>query len=77
MPSVSAASRRMPSRFIVSFAARAVGITCVTPAASSATSASVAIASISGTTMCGRSCSISRVSAAASVIAITCARCAT
>ena len=76
-PSVSAASRRMPSRFIVSWAARALGMTSATPARSMSTSTSVAIASISGTMICGRSCSMSFRSAPASVIVITCVRCAT
>ena len=52
-PSSSAASRRMPSRSIVSRAARAVGTTCK-PSASSSSSTAVAIASISGTTTAGR-----------------------
>ena len=59
----SAARRRMPSRFIVSCAARAVGIDLGKASLLDSTSASVAIASISGTTRCGRSCSISRRSA--------------
>ncbi|KAF1055972.1 MAG: hypothetical protein GAK41_00251 [Burkholderia gladioli] len=55
----------MPSRFIVSWVARAVGITSATPAASRAASASVAIASISGTIRCGCSDSTSARSATA------------
>ncbi len=39
----------MPSRFIVRRTARAVGITCARPSRSTSASASVAIASISGT----------------------------
>jgi hypothetical protein len=39
----------MPSRFIVSRAARAVGMTSARPSASTSTSVSVAMASISGT----------------------------
>lgn len=67
----------MPSRFMVSWAARAVGITRASPSVSTFTSSSVAIASISGTMTCGRSCSITARSAAASVMAITWLRCAT
>ena len=67
----------MPSRFIVSCAARAVGITVAMPASAISTSTSVAMASISGTMMSGRSCSISRFSATGSVIVMTWARCAT
>ena len=48
----------MPSRSIVSRAARAVGIT-VKPSLSSSSSVGVAIASISGTMSCGRSRSTS------------------
>jgi hypothetical protein len=48
MPSSSATKRRMPSRFMVSRAARAVGIT-LNPSASNSTKVSVAMASISGT----------------------------
>ncbi|CFW30523.1 Uncharacterised protein [Bordetella pertussis] len=76
-PRVSAASRRMPSRFMVRWAARAVGVTCTAPSSSSATSRSVAMASISGTTTCGRSCSMTCRSACGSVMETTWARCAT
>ena len=48
IPNSSAAKRRIPSRFIVKLAARAVGIT-VWPSFSKSTKVSVAIASISGT----------------------------
>ena len=64
----------MPSLFMVSCTARAVGITVASPHASTSASTSVAMASISGTMMCGRSASMTAVSAAASVIATTCAR---
>ena len=57
--SVSAASRRRRSRFIVNDAARAFGMTSAAPLCSKPSSTSVAIASISGTMMCGLSCSIS------------------
>ncbi len=67
----------MPSRFMVSCAARALGTVRISPSASISTSASVARASISGTTMCGRSASISARSAAPSLMATVCARCAT
>jgi len=67
----------MPSRFIVSWAARAVGITSARPSASICTSMSVAMASISGTIRWGFSCSTSARSAAPSVIGITWARWAT
>jgi hypothetical protein len=67
----------MPSRFMVSCAARAVGITSARPSASMASSASVAMASISGTISAGRSRSTSARSAAPSVMSIPCARCAT
>ena len=76
-PSSSAAKRRMPSRFIVSCAARAVGMISTSPAASIAASVSVAIASTSGTTKCGRSCSITARNASPSSIEITWARSAT
>jgi hypothetical protein len=75
--SVSAARRRMPSRSIVSRAARAVGITRTTPAASSSSSTGVAMASISGTTSIGFSASISARSAAGSLIVMVRAWCAT
>jgi hypothetical protein len=75
--SVSAASRRMPSRSIVSRAARAVGITRTTPAASSSSSIGVAMASISGTTIVGRSAMISAFSCCGSLIVIVRAWCAT
>ena len=61
----------MPSRFIVSCAARAVGMTTATPASAIATRTSVAMASISGTMMSGCSCSIRRFSATGSDIVIT------
>lgn len=72
-PSSSAASRRMPSRFIVSTVARAVGATrsghsC---AASSSASTPVAIASISGTTTSGRSARSTARSASASCMSTT------
>ena len=76
-PSVSAASLRMPSRSIVRRAARAVGITRAAPSASSATSVSVWIASISGTTRCGCSRAIRARIAAGSSMSSTCERCAT
>ncbi|MNT14100.1 hypothetical protein D3C72_1490920 [compost metagenome] len=60
----------MPSRSIVRRVARAVGTTRTVPAASSACSAGVAMASISGTTMCGFSASISAVSWAGSLMAM-------
>ena len=74
--SVSAASRRMPSRSIVRRAARAVGMT-VTPSASSSSSVGVWMASISGTTQCGCSSSTTRRTSAASSMSITWLRCAT
>ena len=74
---VSAARRRMPSRFMVSWAARAVGVTRTAPAASSSTSRLVAMASISGTMTCGRSWSMILRKASASVMGTTWARCAT
>ncbi len=75
-PSSSAASRRMPSRSMVSRVARAVGTTVVPPASTSA-SAPVAIASISGITRSGASCSISVDSETGSVMSIACQRWAT
>ena len=58
-------------------AARAVGTTRTTPAASSSSSIGVAIASISGTTRCGRSCSIKALSCAGSLMVMVRAWCAT
>jgi hypothetical protein len=75
-PSSSAASRRMPSRSMVSRAAVAVGITRQ-PSVSSASSSCVAMASISGTIRSGFSASTSARSAARSSMSITWARCAT
>ncbi len=75
-PSSCAAKRRMPSLFIVRCAARAVGTTC-RPWASSSTRTSVAIASISGTTRCGRSSAITARRASPSSIDSTWLRCAT
>ena len=75
-PSSSAAKRRMPSRFMVRCAARAVGTTR-SPSASSSTSRPVAIASISGTTRWGRSWEITARSASPSNIDNTWLRCAT
>lgn len=66
----------MPSRSMVSFAARAVGTTVV-PAASISSSAPVAMASISGMTRSGASCSMSVASVTGSVMSIACQRCAT
>ncbi len=66
----------MPSRSIVSRAARAVGITHE-PSASSSRSTGVAIASSSGTMKCGFSWVMTRRSSAPSVIGMTCDRCAT
>ncbi len=76
-PRVSAARRRMPSRSMVSRAARAVGITRWPCSRSNATSVSVWIASISGTIRCGCSRAISSRSAIASSMSSTCERCAT
>ena len=56
---------------MVSWAARAVGITSARPSASILTSSSVAMASISGTIRCGRSASTRARRAAASVMAST------
>ena len=66
----------MPSRSMVSFAARAVGTTVV-PAASISSRAPVAMASISGMTRSGASCSMSVASVTGSVMSIACHRCAT
>ena len=66
----------MPSRSMVSRAARAVGMT-VTPWASRASSSSVAMASISGTTKSGFSASMTARKAWASSMLITWERWAT
>ncbi|SKV63184.1 Uncharacterised protein [Mycobacteroides abscessus subsp. massiliense] len=61
----------MPSRSMVSRAARAVGITRTVPSASRASRVAVAIASISGTTRSGFSASIRARSCSGSVIEMT------
>ncbi len=67
----------MPSRFMVSCVARAVGMTRASPAASIAARASVAMASISGTMMCGASAMMIPFSTWGSVMGMTWLRCAT
>ena len=81
-PNSSAASRRIPSRFIVNCVARAVGMTTVRPPSvwsflrapllrcSTSASASVAMASISGTTKSGCCASISARSCSGSLISM-------
>ena len=66
----------MPSRSMVNRVARAVGTTR-TPLASTSASTCVAIASISGTTTCGRTVDSTMRSASASSMSTTCERCAT
>jgi len=66
----------MPSRSIVSHAARAVGITLI-PSFSNSTSVGVWMASTSGTTRSGFSCSMSARSAAPSSMSMTWLRWAT
>ena len=67
----------MPSRFMVSWVARAVGMTRASPAASISASTSVAMASISGTMMCGASARMTPFRTWASVIGMTRLRWAT
>ena len=67
----------MPSRFMVSRAARAVGITVALPGFRVRAASAVAIASISGTTRSGCFLFDQRRSAAPSVMSITWVRCAT
>ena len=66
----------MPSRSMVSRAARAFGVT-TKPCASSSINVWVAIASISGTISAGISWVITLFKAAPSSMSITCERCAT
>ena len=61
----------MPSRFMVSCTARAVGMTTARPAASISARTSVAMASISGTMMCGASARMTPFSTWGSVIGMT------
>ena len=67
----------MPSRFMVSCTARAVGTTVAMPAASIPARMSVAMASISGTTMCGASAMMTPFSTCGSVMGMTWLRWAT
>ena len=67
----------MPSRFMVNWVARAVGMTVAIPAVSMAASTSVAMASISGTMMCGASAMMTPFRICGSVMGMTWLRCAT
>ena len=67
----------MPSRFIVSCTARAVGTTRTSPALSSAARASVASASISGITTAAPLARMAAVSASGSLMSTVRALCAT